>query len=323
MVPPIGTGHARPERTARLRSGLDLACGVGLEIGPLYAPVVLKSEANVVYVDIKDAEGLREYYLTHPGTPVEDIVEVDYALIRGDRSLSLKEATSPSQPFHWAIASHVIEHVPDVIGWLRDVASVLIDGGKLSLAIPDRRFGFDAGRPPTTVGEMLEAHHQRYDQPSVRAVFDHYYGVTKTEAATMWGSGRPPDRDERIFDLDMAHQMYRRALAGEYMDCHVWLFTPRSFVRQLEILIHLGLCDFVVADIHPTARNDLEFFVTLERLGRELDLPGVERATVNGFRLPERDFAVSGTRSEKLVLSEREVRLIELKRRIMGRLRRA
>lgn len=303
---------------------LDLTGGRGLEIGPLYTPMVRRSEADVVYADVTDADGLRRYYAAHPGTPVEDIVEVHHPLVVGEQVRSLAEATAGSGPFAWVVASHVAEHVPDLIGWLRDIATILVDGGHLALAIPDRRYSFDARRPATTVGQLLLAHEHGDVQPSVRAVFDHHHDAIDTEPAALWAKGRPP-RQARIFNLAAAHDMYRRAMDGEHVDCHVWLFTPRSFVRQMEILIHLGLLDFTVVEVDPTRPDDMEFFVTLRRLERGLDLEGVRRAVSTGFPLPEDlspppDPAVPADHVEMLV-SPLEVRMLEAKRRAMRRLR--
>ncbi len=52
-------------------------------------------------------------------------------------------------PADLLVASHVIEHVPDLITWLREIASVLKPTGQARLAIPDRRYTFDLLRVET------------------------------------------------------------------------------------------------------------------------------------------------------------------------------
>ena len=74
-----------------------------------------------------------------------------------DDGKPLREAIPANLVFDYVIASHVIEHAPDMIGWLRQVAGVLRTGGILSLAVPDKRFTFDEGRELTTLDQLLTA----------------------------------------------------------------------------------------------------------------------------------------------------------------------
>lgn len=308
------------DRRARLLDPLDTESGHGLEIGPLYKPVALKDECDVSYVDIHFAKGLREYYATHPGTPIDEILEVDFALIEGDRTRSLAQATAPAAPFDWVVASHVIEHVPDVIGWLNDVADVLVDGGKLSLAVPDRRYCFDARRPPTTVGQMLLAHHNRDARPSVRAVFDHYHAAVKVTPTEAWTDH--PGPEATIFPLEMARDMTARSVdEGIYMDCHVWLFTPRELVQQLAVLAQLGHLDFTVAEVITTDVNDMEYFVVLQRIPRDIDEAARTALLADGFPIPE-DTAPSGRATTNWQLSEKEAKVVAAKRDALFGLRR-
>ena len=183
-------------RAQKIRQHIDPASGRGLEIGPLHAPIVRVDEGDVRYVDVHLTPELRAYYSTHPGIPVDEIVEVHHALIVDGDARSLPEAVAEGAPFDWVVASHVIEHVPDLVGWLRDIASVLVEGGRLSLAIPDRRYCFDALRPPTTVGQILQAHFDQDTRPSVRAVFDHFSKAVEIDLQATW-RGEPAD-PERI-----------------------------------------------------------------------------------------------------------------------------
>jgi hypothetical protein len=320
-----------PPRVARARAHLDLTTGRGLEVGPLYAPMVARGEADVRYVDVHAAPGLRAFYQTHPGVPVDDIVDVDFALTAEDGTMrGLAAAAAPAAPYDWVLASHVIEHVPDLIGWLAEVAEVLADEGRLALVIPDRRYCFDVLRPGTTVGEMLLAHEQGDTRPSVRAVFDHYSTVVSTSAAELW-RGAVPGPDDLIHDLDFVLEQVRRSGGGEYVDCHVWLFTPDSFVAQLRTLARLGRIDFTVHAVSSTGLDDLEFFVTLRRLPRGLSDADRAAAIEGGFppvpdvpapRRPVAALPAAGDQvlaDQDFVLSAREVRLIQAKRKVINK----
>ena len=143
---------------------------------------------------------------------------------------SIPETVGPDLRFDWVLASHVIEHVPDVIGWLDQIASITVDGGALMLVVPDRRYCFDAHRPGTSVGQLLEAHELGAVAPSVRAVFDHHRSAVRVRPQDLW-AGRPVTYDKRVHDLDYALDRTAAARAGEYVDCHVWLFTPEQPAR--------------------------------------------------------------------------------------------
>jgi hypothetical protein len=165
------------------------------------------------------------------------------------------------------VASHVVEHVPDIISWLAEIAEVLVDGGQLLLVIPDRRFTFDILRPSTTVGQMLQSHELRETRPSVRAVYDMFHSAVTVGAGDAW-EGAVPGPEDRRHSLAETTNQVQRTRNGGYVDCHVWTFTPESFVEQIAELGALELCDLVVETIVSTAQNDIEFYAVLRRLPR-------------------------------------------------------
>src|ERR1700722_3107279 len=135
---------------------IDVTAMRGLEIGPLTAPRVRKSEGDVLYVDHMDAEGLRRKYADDPvlqGT-LDHIVEIDYVM--GD-GRGIPEVVGDHAPFDYVVAAHLIEHIPDPITWLMDIAAVLRPGGILSLVVPDKRFTFDINRQTTEIGDLVDA----------------------------------------------------------------------------------------------------------------------------------------------------------------------
>ena len=87
-----------------------------------------------------------------------------------------------------------------------------------------------------------------------------------------------PTFGSRIHSLDEARHQVERTLAGEYVDCHVWLFTPESFLRQMHELRVTGRSEWVVERMEPTPRRDLEFRVVMRRVPRGMvatgDQPG-------------------------------------------------
>jgi hypothetical protein len=314
------------KRSERILGLTGLDDGPGLEIAPLNCPIMLKSEWDVSYVDILPTEKLIEHYDSDPAVPNEDIVEVDFPLTGPDGLIRpLSEVAKGKAPFSWVLASHVIEHVPDLITWLDDLATLLRDGGSVVLAIPDTRYTFDAYRPQTTVGQMLQAHDQGDVIPSVRAVYDYLRSASTVSAAEAW-AGRNPGQDKtRIHDLRLVMSKVEHARAGQYVDSHVWTFRPSTFIEQINELGQLGLCEFVVETVQNTRPNELEFFAVLRRLPRhrspeqdaELRAAGKKKTNDDPAR-----FLKKKPEPAAFALSEREERLIRRKRAIAGKARR-
>lgn len=257
-------GKNPPRRTAIVTGLFDFSTGHGLEVGPLHRPLLTRDVADVSYVDVYPRAKLIEVHAHSPRVRGEDIPEIDFPLWDGERVRTIDEATKAGAPFDWIYASHVVEHVPDLIGWLQQLESISTPDGALVLVVPDRRYCFDAHRPPTTVGEMVLAHDNGDTIPSVRAVYDHHRSAIRSTAPQLW-KGKRPGYAARIHPLTYVMRQVERARAGHYVDCHVWTFTDTSFVQQVEELGEMGLTSWWVESVKPAPQNTLEFFAVLRR----------------------------------------------------------
>jgi hypothetical protein len=310
-------------RQKRIRSLLEPIAGTGLEVGPLCDPLFVREDTDVRYIDIHDGDALRAHYAGDPAVRPEDVIDPDYVIIGPEGPRSLADAIGDATRFSWAVASHVVEHVPDIIGWLDELADILDDDGLLALVVPDRRFSFDAGREPTTVGEMLLAHHTVDRTPSVRAIYDHFSRAVKVSTAELW-AGAVATSDTRMYSVhDAAGFVDRAVKEGVYIDSHVWMFTPGTFVEQLTELGWLGLTDFSIERVLPTARNELEFSVLLRRLPRGLDRAGRDQRRAAGMQElldygPDPEPTEEPLPGRAIVeLSRREAQLVHGKRAVM------
>lgn len=256
------------ERRRRIAGLVDLSRGRGLEVGPLDAPLAPRDTVpNVSYVDVVDREGLIAHYAGEPLVEGQHIPEIDYVLTTSDRVQTLGEAVRAGAPFDWVLASHVIEHVPDVIGWLTDLADAMSDDAELVLIVPDRQFTFDFHRHQTTVGQMLEAHDLGQTRPSVRAVYDNFHNACAIDSTEAW-AGVVPEAESRYHPLSDVLDRLERARSGEYVDSHVWTFTAGAFLDQVVELGRLGLSDLVVEQLVPTEVGGIEFYAVLRRVPR-------------------------------------------------------
>ena len=180
------------------------------------------------------------------------------------------------------IASQVVEHVPDPIGWFREIAAVLRPGGVLSLAIPDKRWTSDCRREVTSVSEWIESHLERHRRATMRHCVD-YFGELAVvpgpfTVADLW-QGKASFNQVPLSDPDWFETFGEAGLRtvldsfrnGVYYDVHCQVFTPFSFVRILSALARLGMFGFRIASFRETAVDDMEFFVTLAKLPDSLD----------------------------------------------------
>lgn len=163
----------------------------------------------------------------------------------------------------------MIEHVPDMLGWLKEIGEVLNDRGILSLAIPDKRYTFDYLREPSNPGALIEAYLSHRRRPSAGEAFDHFALLTRVDVVAAWEGKIEKTKLEHMFSPQLAYEIAQDTFnTTHYNDVHVSVVTPASFLDLLEMASTLGLIDFVVAEFYDTARNTIEFFGSLERLPR-------------------------------------------------------
>ncbi|CAO4179221.1 class I SAM-dependent methyltransferase [Methylorubrum populi] len=236
----------------------------GVEIGPLTHPIVLKSEGDVLYADHLPTEELRRQYSGHPTlgpAGIDGIVPVDVVLGEG----GLAEALGARGPVDYIVASHVVEHVPDPIRWLRDAGDALREGGVFCLVVPDKRFTFDHFRTPTSTGELVAASLAGLRKPPVAIVYEHFARATLVDAGAVW-QGRPvrakPVSGGPVEAFGIASGI---AATGASVDVHCTVFTPCSFATVLAELIGLDLLPFECAALEPTRPREDEFFVLLRK----------------------------------------------------------
>src|SRR5437868_3008097 len=86
------------------------------------------------------------------------------------RGRALLEAVG--RPVDYVVASHVIEHVPDLIGWLAEVREALEPGGELRLAVPDRRYTLDYRRSVSRLADVVHAWFMRARRPLPHQILD-------------------------------------------------------------------------------------------------------------------------------------------------------
>lgn len=232
-----------------------------MEIGALNKPFISKSETDVTYVDHADTETLKRKYAVGHGIDTADIVDVD--AVWGQNSLADCLA---GRKVDYVIASHVIEHVPDLITWLRELSSVLNEHGEIRLVIPDKRFTFDYTRRPTEMPEVIEAHVRRARRPQLWNILDHVLNVRAVDGHAAWAGPLALDQIPHLHTFEQAFSLAQSTIHTEdYHDVHCWVFTPASFARLMGTMVEHDLIDLECHEFRDTQTDTIEFTVFLRR----------------------------------------------------------
>jgi SAM-dependent methyltransferase len=206
-------------------SQLDLS-GIGLEIGPGFNPLVPKSSGRrIESLDHASAAELREKYRNAANVDITRIEEVDY--VSDGRPIA--EVVNRPAYYDYIIASHVIEHTPDMLGFLKDCQALLKEDGVLILAVSDKRRCFDVFQPLTSTGMILQAHLERRTRHTPGQMFDFIAYNALRDGVSGWTFSADGPLTF-AHDLALARFGFERALSSQiYVDAHAWRFTPSSF----------------------------------------------------------------------------------------------
>jgi hypothetical protein len=234
---------------------VDLQSTVGLEIGALDLPFVEPGEGECDFADFRTTEELRELARRTVGHNPDFVVPVLYNLREGYDAIS--------KTYDWIAASHVVEHVPDLIGWFEVLYAKLNAGGVVYLVVPDKRFTFDYHRRLTNLSDVVTAHQQQLRTPSFKQVFDHYFYTTnQIDPGDLWKGVRPePPMRNYAVAIDRAENAIKT-----YEDAHCSVFTPESFNELMNELMVSGLSKFRLESLRPTPLHQLDFTAVLRRI---------------------------------------------------------
>ncbi len=258
----VGIELVLMRKRERLFAGYRLDGKVGVEIGPLCYPMVERPKHRVYYVDHCSTAELRQKYEGHPNIPAERIVDVDF--VWGDSDL--KTLLGEKAPVDYVVASHVIEHVPDLIGWLFEMHAVLNDGGQLMLVVPDKRFTFDVFRRCSAWEEIRLAHDEKRRKPGIRCVMDHFSNVVAADTWKMWEDYTVVDSFPFNNPPSLLEVAAREIQEGKYIDVHCWVFTPWHLLDLLGRIVRATGLGFDLDHFATTPSHNLEFYVRLKKV---------------------------------------------------------
>lgn len=233
--------------------------GFGLEIGASFNPLAPKSSGfNCEVLDHASADELKEKYKRH-GVNVNLIEEVDY-IWNGEE---LSELIGKKNCYDYIIASHVIEHTPDLISFIKQCEILLKQDGILSLVIPDKRYCFDYFRPLSTTGDVLQAHVEKRTRHTLGTIFDHFSLAAQKGDSLSWDKNDTYEFKLR-HQFDEAVKIFEESKTNSnYIDVHNWKFIPESFNLVISDISHMKLTNFIIVNEFDTC--GYEFYVSLAK----------------------------------------------------------
>jgi len=223
------------DRRSKILCGLDLK-GFGLEIGPSHSPIAPKIAGfDVKVLDHLSDESLLQKYVGH-GVCLENIEHVDYVW-NGE---PFAELVGAEHVFDWIIASHVIEHTPCLITFLKNCEAVLKENGALSLVVPDKRYCFDLYREKTSLSSVLDAFREKRKSHTSGTAAEYYLNVASKNGSIAWSWGTEGETRfvHGLAEAKCAIETIEKEHA--FLDLHSWVFTPHSFRLLIEDLYQLG-----------------------------------------------------------------------------------
>jgi len=227
-----------------------------LEIGPFFAPSL--RGPNVRYFDVLDREGLIAQAVKYE-LPLADVPEIHYVSSTGDLGII-------QERFDVVFSAHCIEHQPNLVRHLEQVADILPFDGCYFLVVPDKRFCFDHFRCETNIAAIIGAHIENRIHNTKKSALEHRLLMTHNDPARHWNGdhGQPAWVASGIHFIDQACREVMEA-KEHHIETHGWHFTPEGFRCVMDKLWELGLTKLRPVRVYQTPHGRLEFCAVLQK----------------------------------------------------------
>jgi len=223
-----------------------------LEIGALNNPTYERPVHLVKYLDFASKNDLNKQNVNNPRYSLDGLVDVDYIGLN-----------SVERKFDLVIASHVIEHIPNVIGWINNIAKILTDDGSLFLSVPDRRYTFDIARRESNFIDLLRMERTGVEKPDFYQILDHLYYFKDIKVEEAWSGDVKEQLKKMRFTPAKAMEAATSVSEYSYVSVHCHVFTKESFEEMYGILFKLGLLELKIKAISSPIEGSNEFHVML------------------------------------------------------------
>ncbi len=257
------------DRIATLLAPLNME-GTGLEVAPYFNPAIDADKYDVRYTDYISTKEILSKAKDNPGAVGKKIPHINFVWKPGK---ALSECVNENIKFDYALASHVIEHVPNTIGWLNHILETMKNGALLALAVPDRRRTMDYYRRETTLAELIGNWVNNPAIPTPTQVFD-FLSQSFYDNRTEENNFQMLDVKNIPFEKIDRHYSDEQALSfaamtyndNHYLDVHCTVWTPDTFVEVFNRVVDLDIMNVKLST--PIVAHDRdEFIIHMEKLG--------------------------------------------------------
>jgi SAM-dependent methyltransferase len=245
------------KRTSIIRKHFDPEGARILEIGALNSPTFTKNKYRVEYADYASKAELAEGNKTNPRYAIDGLVDVDHVIAGRQYHEIIRNK------FDIIVANHVVEHVPDVLGWLHDLGQVLVPNGIVFLSVPDRRFTFDIARRESNFIDLLRPHINRQVKPDFFNLLDHFWHYKPVKVADVMEGRHHELMKIMRFSPENAISQALRISKLPYAAVHCHVFTDTSFADTFPLLREFGYFAYRDIRVQPTEVGSQEFHAVL------------------------------------------------------------
>ncbi len=238
----------------------------GIEVAPYHSPLASKAQGyNCLTLDIFNFEQLRENARNDPNVrdKIHRIESVDIVASATDLEAAVA-ARGELESFDYILSSHNFEHLPNPIRFLNACGAVLKKDGLLTMAIPNKRFTFDYSRALSSFANFYRAFHENHSQPDPWISFDFGASFAKDVPVSPGAPGIPKYANNLTEQFNELQRKLKEKETGPYVDAHVWVFTPESFISIIKDCIILKLIPLRL--VHVELVN-FEFYVHFRNTG--------------------------------------------------------
>jgi len=231
-----------------------------LEIGPYNNPALSKANyPNLKYMDIFTSEqiNLDQTRYTHT-------VEIPSIDIIADPKAT--PTFSTDLKFDFIFSAHNIEHYPDIITHLNEVATLAASPNtKYFLAVPDRRYCFDYYQQESSFSDMITAYQLGIKQHTADSYIKNKLYATHNNIWAHWMDDHGEDPRTKDIDSEELKKLVAEAFnpKTDFADIHAWVFTNDSFMRNINTLNELGLQPWYVDIVSKPKSMTPEFYAVM------------------------------------------------------------